>query len=255
MNLQDTNGNGTFIDEVVMCLLALISVIMVVVEINISLSERTLEIMAYIDTAIWIVFVVEYVYRLIKAEDKKEFIWTNKIDLLAIIPVDRMFKAFRFTKMFKLLRMFRGLTYIFRIVDIVKDVIKTNHFDYTLVVSSVTIFVGAILISIVEKMTFFDALWWSFVTATTVGYGDISPSTGIGRVIACILMLVGIGFIGMLTGTISTYFITIVDKNKGARSYKDTVIEGIKNQLDNLDSLSDDDIEHMFNIVKALKNT
>ena len=61
-------------------------------------------------------------------------------------------------------------------------------------------------------MRFIDALWWSFVTASTVGYGDISPQTGLGRLIASILMLVGIGTIGMLTGTIATYF-TNVEKD------------------------------------------
>jgi len=45
------------------------------------------------------------------------------------------------------------------------------------------------------------------VTTTTVGYGDISPHTAIGKLIAVLLMIIGIGFISMLTGTISTYFI------------------------------------------------
>lgn len=54
--------------------------------------------------------------------------------------------------------------------------------------------------------SFVDAIWWTFVTATTVGYGDISPATGIGRIIASILIkTTGIGFIGMLTGTIATF--------------------------------------------------
>lgn len=45
------------------------------------------------------------------------------------------------------------------------------------------------------------------VTTTTVGYGDVSPSTGLGRLVAAVLMVVGIGTIGMITGSIATYFI------------------------------------------------
>lgn len=56
--------------------------------------------------------------------------------------------------------------------------------------------------------TFGDALWWAIVTATTVGYGDIAPVTPIARVIAVVLMLVGIGTLGMITGSIATYFLT-----------------------------------------------
>lgn len=52
-----------------------------------------------------------------------------------------------------------------------------------------------------------DAVWWSFVTATTVGYGDLSPETAVGRIIASILMLVGIGLIGSLTSAITSFFL------------------------------------------------
>lgn len=51
-----------------------------------------------------------------------------------------------------------------------------------------------------------DALWWAIVTATTVGYGDIVPVTPIGRILASIMMLFGIAFIGMITSTITNFF-------------------------------------------------
>lgn len=63
-----------------------------------------------------------------------------------------------------------------------------------------------------EKMSFQDALWWSFVTTTTVGYGDLSPVTGLGRIVAAVLMLVGIGLIDSLTSSITTFFITPAEK-------------------------------------------
>ena len=55
---------------------------------------------------------------------------------------------------------------------------------------------------------FFDAFYWAACTLTTVGYGDISPTSFTGRCVAVVLMLLGIGLIGSLTGSITTYFTT-----------------------------------------------
>lgn len=65
----------------------------------------------------------------------------------------------------------------------------------------------------------------SFVKVTTVGYGDISPSTGLGRIVAAILMIVGIGFIGMLTGTIATFFINGMNERTKENSIENKVID------------------------------
>ena len=54
--------------------------------------------------------------------------------------------------------------------------------------------------------SFGDAIWWAIVTATTVGYGDVSPVSSEGRVIAVCLMLIGIGTIGIFTATVASYF-------------------------------------------------
>jgi len=54
--------------------------------------------------------------------------------------------------------------------------------------------------------SFGDALWWAVVTATTVGYGDVSPITVEGRIIAVVLMLTGIGIIGVFTATVASVF-------------------------------------------------
>lgn len=55
--------------------------------------------------------------------------------------------------------------------------------------------------------TFGDAVWWATVTATTVGYGDVSPVTTEGRIVAVLLMFTGIGFIGIFTATVASFFI------------------------------------------------
>jgi voltage-gated potassium channel len=99
-------------------------------------------------------------------------------------------------------------------------------------------------------MNYTDAIWWSFVTSTTVGYGDISPSTNAGRIIACVLMLVGIGLIGSLTSTITSFFFNQSQKNK---TFKEKEIDNIKQLLDHYDDLSAEDIDNIYNVLKALK--
>ena len=52
-----------------------------------------------------------------------------------------------------------------------------------------------------------DGVWWSVVTVTTVGYGDIVPHTVAGRLIGILVMLLGIGFLSILTATVASYFV------------------------------------------------
>lgn len=80
--------------------------------------------------------------------------------------------------------------------------------------------------------TWSDAFWWATVTATTVGYGDISPETSAGRLVAVLLMLVGIGTIGMLTASIATYFLS------GASRPTSPHIEHLQELLAKWDDLS-----------------
>ena len=55
--------------------------------------------------------------------------------------------------------------------------------------------------------TYYDSLWWSIVTLTTVGYGDIYPTTNAGRTVASILMFIGLGIIASITATIASFLI------------------------------------------------
>jgi voltage-gated potassium channel len=97
-------------------------------------------------------------------------------------------------------------------------------------------------------MSFQDGLWLAFVTATTVDYGDISPKTTYGRAIAIVLMIVGIGLAGSLTSTITSYFIN----NKKQRTVKEDILENIKDRIDDVENLSDEDINNICNVLKSL---
>ena len=78
-------------------------------------------------------------------------------------------------------------------------------------VTTLLILVGGGCLSILEPRTvrggYGDGIWWAIVTASTVGYGDIAPSTVPGRIIAVLLMLVGIGLMSTLAASITSYFV------------------------------------------------
>ena len=198
-------------------LLALISVGLSLIDLKYDLLTKG-SLFYKVDYLIYIVFFLDYFYRFFNSKNKKEFIKNNIPDLIAIIPFSSAFKLFRITKLLKItklarilkiLKLSRSIALILRAYKRIEKFLKTNGLIYSLIFMSVILFLSSFIMSYIENMKFIDALWWSFVTATTVGYGDISPQTGLGRLIASVLMLVGIGTIGMITGTIATYFLNI----------------------------------------------
>jgi voltage-gated potassium channel len=124
------------------------------------------------------------------------------------MPAD-FFRALRVLRLARLFRVLRAGSIMWRVTRDVRGVAGTNGLGWVLLVSLTTVFAGGIGAWLVEPTiaTLPDGLWWSTVTATTVGYGDLSPEHPVARGMAVVLMLVGIGTIGMLTGSIATYFL------------------------------------------------
>ena len=197
-----------------MALLAIISIVLIVLdyahEINIISPPYSI-----IDNSILIIFAIDYFVRLFYAKDKKRFFKENIFDLLSIIPVNNLFYVFRMARIgraFRLLKLLR----IFRLVGLtgrLHKFLKTNGLIYYLYISLTVILIASSLYCISEKVSFGTALWWSITTATTVGYGDVSPTTGLGKAAAVLLMFLGIGFIGMLTSSLTNFFDTSTDND------------------------------------------
>lgn len=161
-----------------------------------------------VNLGIWAVFVADYVTRLALSTDRRAFFRVNIIDLIAIMPAD-FFRTLRVLRLARLLRVLRAVTVLNRLLRNVRGVTVTNGLHWVLLVATGSVILGGFVAWWVEPTitTLEDGLWWAVVTATTVGYGDLSPETGAVRVLAVVLMLFGIGTIGMITGSIATYFI------------------------------------------------
>lgn len=160
----------------------------------------------FLDWIIWGIFVIDYFYFFIRAESKWGYFKTHLIELIAIVPFG---SGFRLARGLRLVRLLRFTAIGHRYIGPVYNFLRERGLHKIFVSLLVVILVTPIPISLIEPHMhdYFDALWWVIVTATTVGYGDISPVTPIGRVIAVVLMIFGIGLIGIVTSSITSILI------------------------------------------------
>jgi voltage-gated potassium channel len=121
-------------------------------------------------------------------------------------------RGLRAIRALRMLRLLRAGAVAGIALRVSRKLFGKRKFHYTALVAIAVVILGAFGVLLAEGgenrsiTSFGDALWWAIVTATTVGYGDVSPVTLEGRVIAVFLMLTGIGVIGIFTATVASYF-------------------------------------------------
>ena len=99
---------------------------------------------------------------------------------------------------------------MFGVLELLRRVAQTlrnDRLDRVLLALVVIILAGMLGIAYFDSLPLTDSLWWTIVTITTVGYGDIYPASIGGRVVGVLLMLFGIGFLGLLTATLASIFV------------------------------------------------
>ena len=242
-----------------MSILSIISVALVMLDF-----VGKIEIFSYpyviIDAFITFLFFVDYVLRFIKSKYKRIFFQRNIFDLIAILPIILILKIFnlrnfillaaifKFSSIAKIIRLFHVLNFASNLRKKTVRFLYTNGFIYVLYVTFSFIILSSALISYLEGWTFDQSIWFSFATCATVGYGDLIPLTRTGKVISIILMIFGVALLGMLTGTITTYF---SNKAKSKRViHKNNVAE----LLDVCASFSQQEVDLLIDIAKNISS-
>ena len=221
-----THGNAYEIFILVLTVMSLIVMALVIL----PLSPATHETLLWFDNAICFVFLADFLYNITGSRPRSEYFIRRRgwLDLLGSIPT---LGFFRLTALFRLARLSR-LARIMRLLsgqhkrELIDDIVK-NRGQYALFISLLLVFIvlttGTVLVLQFESrspdaniVTGGDALWWAFVTITTVGYGDYYPVTMLGRITGVGVMAAGIGLIGALASILASILVPSPDEQAAA---------------------------------------
>ncbi|MBF2710079.1 potassium channel family protein [Flavobacterium soyangense] len=178
------------------------------------LPKETSVLLNYIDDTICAFFFFEFCVRFFNSENKLEFMKWGWIDLLSSLPMVGFLRAGRLLRLIRLLRIIRAFRSTKTLVNHIFANKAQGTFTSMAVISILLVIFSAIGILQVETdpnsniKTAEDAIWWAYVTITTVGYGDKFPVTTEGRIIAAILMTAGVGLFGTFTAFVASWFAT-----------------------------------------------
>ncbi len=185
--------------------------------------------------AAWLTFASEVVVMLIVTPRKWAWARTHAIDLLAtaLTPpfAPAALQATRFFRIARLLRLVRAFS--------LRNLLSLDGVKYAALIVVGTVVVGGATVASVESnqaMTTWDGIWWAATTVTTVGYGDFTVETDAGRIIAMMIMLVGIGFVAMLTAFIADRFIQGQEETQAKEDEILAQLQSIARRLDELEA-------------------
>lgn len=179
----------------------------------ITLDTEVSKIINYFDYFICAVFFFEFWYRLFTAEKKWGYLKWGWIDLISAIPMIDAFRTARLVRIIRIIRIIKAYRSVQQLLAYLFHNRVKGTFASAILTALLILIFSAIAILKVETLpesnikTAEDAIWWAFVTITTVGYGDKYPITTEGRIVAAILMTVGVGLFGTFTAYISSWFI------------------------------------------------
>ena len=216
----DTPAGRLF--DLILLGLILLSVLLVMLETVKGFDVKFHHELIILEWIITIFFTMEYLLRILTTNKPKRYVFSflGIIDLISILPMYLSFffigsKVFTVVRALRLLRLFKILNHpkftgqsqsLIKALNASKN--KITIFLYFVIIS--TILIGSLMYVIEGEENGFTSiptsLYWTIVTLTTVGYGDISPGTPLGQFIASIVMILGYGIIAVPTGIVTSEF-------------------------------------------------
>ena len=162
------------------------------------------EIADVLNWAIWLAFLAELVVMLAVVQSKKRWLREHPLELaIVVLTPPFLTNAVQSIRVLRLLRLARFL----RLAPLIRALFSAGGLRYAAVFTGITALTAGAAFASVEKTSVGNGIYWAITTMTTVGYGDVTPKTPEGKVLAIAVMLVGIGFAALVVGSFADRFI------------------------------------------------
>jgi len=199
--------------EFFMLAMAILSIANLPLLIAFTFESQRWYLVAFIEGALTLFFVIDFVYRLRTAPSKSAYFFGQKgfLDLLSCVPSLRIFRLFRIVRAVRIVRRLGGPR-VFR--ELRQELASGALYFVVFFLITTLEIVGLLELRFEENApganitTAGDALWWGYVTATTVGYGDQYPVTTGGRIAGLIMLTVGVALFATFSGFLASTFLS-----------------------------------------------
>jgi len=199
--------------QILILILSLYVIGALIVSTFFEVSPEELRLLNFIDYFVCVFFFIDFVKNFRQAKNKLKFMKWGWIELISCLPAIDYFMLGRTLRIIKIIRIIRAFRSTKLLIEYVFK--RKTHSAFA---SAAIIAVLMIIFSSISVLHFEDhpnsniksaedALWWSYCTISTVGFGDRYPVTSEGRIIAVILMTTGVGLFGTFTGYIASLFV------------------------------------------------
>lgn len=204
-------------------LISVLAIVVLAADMFVAADSDTGQILHYADTLLCALFFADFLVCLWRSENRaKYFVTWGWLDLISSVPTIGVLRWGRAARLARVLRVLRGIRSARILMRFILEKRAQSIGLAAALTSIVVVAVSSIAILHLESAagaeanirSADDALWWSLVTITTVGYGDRYPVTLEGRCVAIALMVVGVGLIGTWSGIAASWFLAAADERQ-----------------------------------------
>jgi voltage-gated potassium channel len=246
MGMNDRAARAQRLFEWPIVVSALLVIPAIVIEQS-TLGEPWDSIALAINWMTWLVFLAELIVMLVLVPNRWHWLRKHPLELpLVVLTPPILPPGLQALRALRLLRVLR----LERVARFARQATSVDALRYAGLIALLAALGGGAAFETLERQQhpkpgFFDGIWWSVSTMTTVGYGDIVPTTTAGRILAMALMLIGIAFVAILTGAIAQRFLSPevqeIERELEIVGTEDeeiaTAIYEIRSRLDRLEAL------------------